>query len=237
MCSAPSWTGAPASAGILPLSPRPRASPASTGWNSPTPGAGSTGPSMDEVRSGRRPWTILDVLHLESLGKLVGEFGINGPERGRPDPYEPCLAPARPVARRGARPDAAEDQLHHRAVLERQRRADGQHGQDTRACRGTACWAPSRRAPTSPTPRPISRPAACSISKPSQVLMVAAHNGDLRAAKAQGLRHGLRAAPDRARSGPAVRRRCRSVLRRHGRREFHRACHETGLLNGKYTWR
>ena len=37
-------------------------------------------PSMDEVRSGRRAWTILDVLHLESLARLVGEFGIKGLE-------------------------------------------------------------------------------------------------------------------------------------------------------------
>src|SRR5436309_2271435 len=35
-------------------------------------------PSMDEVRSGRRAWTILDVLHLESLGRCVSEFGIKG---------------------------------------------------------------------------------------------------------------------------------------------------------------
>src|SRR5438552_16804028 len=35
-------------------------------------------PAMDEVRSGRRPWTILDVLHRESLDKLVGKYGLAG---------------------------------------------------------------------------------------------------------------------------------------------------------------
>jgi 2-haloacid dehalogenase len=35
-------------------------------------------PGMDEVRSGRRAWTILDVLHRESLVRLIGEFGIRG---------------------------------------------------------------------------------------------------------------------------------------------------------------
>ncbi len=35
-------------------------------------------PAMEEVRSGRRPWTKLDALHRESLDKLVGEFGIKG---------------------------------------------------------------------------------------------------------------------------------------------------------------
>src|SRR5262249_17924583 len=35
-------------------------------------------PGMEEVRSGRRAWTILDVLHRESLVKLIGEFAIKG---------------------------------------------------------------------------------------------------------------------------------------------------------------
>src|SRR5262245_24812583 len=35
-------------------------------------------PAMEEVRSGRRPWTILDVLHRESLDKLIGKHGIAG---------------------------------------------------------------------------------------------------------------------------------------------------------------
>lgn len=33
-------------------------------------------PSMEEVRTGQRPWTILDQLHRESLEKLAPEFGI-----------------------------------------------------------------------------------------------------------------------------------------------------------------
>ena len=35
-------------------------------------------PSMEEVRSGRRPWTILDVLHRESLDSLLAEQGFTG---------------------------------------------------------------------------------------------------------------------------------------------------------------
>ena len=35
-------------------------------------------PAMDEVRSGRRPWTKLDDLHRESLVRLLGEFKIGG---------------------------------------------------------------------------------------------------------------------------------------------------------------
>src|SRR5678815_1153016 len=35
-------------------------------------------PAMEEVRSGRRPWTKLDELHRESLVRLLGDFGITG---------------------------------------------------------------------------------------------------------------------------------------------------------------
>jgi 2-haloacid dehalogenase len=35
-------------------------------------------PSMDRVRNGERNWVRLDDLHLESLERLVGEFGIRG---------------------------------------------------------------------------------------------------------------------------------------------------------------
>ena len=33
-------------------------------------------PSMEKVRSGQREWTILDVLHRESLDQLLPEFGL-----------------------------------------------------------------------------------------------------------------------------------------------------------------
>src|SRR5687768_6484404 len=35
-------------------------------------------PSMEEVRSGRRAWTILDVLHRESLLELIERYRIEG---------------------------------------------------------------------------------------------------------------------------------------------------------------
>ena len=35
-------------------------------------------PSMEEVRSGRRAWTILDVLHRESLVRLIQRYGLAG---------------------------------------------------------------------------------------------------------------------------------------------------------------
>jgi len=37
-------------------------------------------PAMNRVRSGERPWTKLDDLHRESLGRLLEEFKIGGLE-------------------------------------------------------------------------------------------------------------------------------------------------------------
>ena len=34
-------------------------------------------PALEEVRAGRRPWTILDVLHRESLDALAPSFGLD----------------------------------------------------------------------------------------------------------------------------------------------------------------
>ena len=44
-------------------------------------------PSMEQVRSGSRPWTSLDVLHRESLDKLVVQFGLQSLDRGELEKY------------------------------------------------------------------------------------------------------------------------------------------------------
>ena len=56
---------------------------------------------MDRVRRGELPWTILDDLHRASLARLVAGIGHRGPDRGRPGPPQPRLAPAASVARFG----------------------------------------------------------------------------------------------------------------------------------------
>ena len=58
-------------------------------------------PAMEEVRAGRRPFVELDVLHRENLEAMLADFGITGLPR-RSD-HLTGLAPARPVAGRGAR--------------------------------------------------------------------------------------------------------------------------------------
>jgi 2-haloacid dehalogenase len=39
---------------------------------------GAYAPSMDRVRRGEQPWTVLDDLHRASLDRLVAQFGITG---------------------------------------------------------------------------------------------------------------------------------------------------------------
>jgi len=42
-------------------------------------------PGMEEVRSGRRPWTSIDVIHRERLDAIVGDFGLAGLSDGDRD--------------------------------------------------------------------------------------------------------------------------------------------------------
>ena len=62
-------------------------------------------PMLEKVRSGAIGWKKLDDLHRMSLDRLLGEYGINGLDRGRDRQLEPRLAPARPVAGLRSRAD------------------------------------------------------------------------------------------------------------------------------------
>lgn len=42
-------------------------------------------PAMERVRSGAREWTVLDVLHRESLDQLLPEFGLDGLDESERD--------------------------------------------------------------------------------------------------------------------------------------------------------
>ena len=94
-------------------------------------------PAMEEVRSGRRAWTILDVLHRESLDRLLATARHHRPERGRQGPYQPRLASAEAVAGHGGRAAPPQDPLHHRYALERQCRLADAAWPSMPACRGT----------------------------------------------------------------------------------------------------
>jgi len=144
-------------------------------------------PSLEEVRSGRRPWTILDILHRESLLKLLDRNGVKPLEEHqiqhlvgiwhRLDPW----------------PDAVEGltRLKQRYIIGTL--SNGNIGLMTRmAKRAGLPWdvvlgAEPARA-YKPMPESYLRNAEMLNLDPGEVMLVAAHNGDLQAAASVGLR-------------------------------------------------
>ena len=94
-------------------------------------------PAMAEIRSGRRPFARLDVLHRENLEAILPEFGI---ERSAVSPSE--LDALNLAWHRldpwpdSARPYAAQARLHHSAPVQRQHPLDAGHGEARRAAVG-----------------------------------------------------------------------------------------------------
>jgi 2-haloacid dehalogenase len=143
-------------------------------------------PSMDEVRSRRRNWTILDELHLESLVKLLREFGVTGLSEAdilhmshawrRLDPW-PDSVPG--LTRLKTRFIIAPCSNGNIALIVNMAKYAGLPWDCVLGAEPARAYKPD----------PEAYLASCRMLdlKPSQVLMVAAHNGDLRAAKAQGL--------------------------------------------------
>jgi 2-haloacid dehalogenase len=143
-------------------------------------------PSMDEVRSGRRPFTILDVLHRESLDKLISRYGIKGLSTADIDHVN------RVWHRLDPWPDSVEGlkRLKTRFII-----APCSNGNIALmvnlAKRAGLPWDCILGAETARAYKPMPEAYLTSCRQlglaPAQVLMVAAHNNDLKAAKAQGL--------------------------------------------------
>jgi 2-haloacid dehalogenase len=143
-------------------------------------------PSMEEVRSGRRPFTILDVLHRESLVRLLERYRVTGLSEADIDH----------MSRAWHRLDPWPDVLEGLARLKRRRIiAPCSNGNIALmvnlAKRAGLPWDCILGAETARAYKPLPEAylAACRQLglPPAQVMMVAAHNGDLKAAKAQGL--------------------------------------------------
>lgn len=159
-------------------------------------------PSMEEVRSGRRPWTILDVLHRESLVKLLARYGVAHLREEDIDHLN------RAWHRLDPWPDVVEglERLKRRFII-----APCSNGNIALmvnlAKRAGLPWDCVLGAETARAykPMPEAYQAACRqlALQPEQVLMVAAHNADLKAAKAQGLATAF--VPRRAEYGPGQR--------------------------------
>jgi len=143
-------------------------------------------PSMDEVRSGRRAFTILDVLHRESLDRLIARYGIKGLSEPDVDHMN------RVWHRLDPWPDAVPGlaRLKKKFVI-----APCSNGNIAlmvnMAKRAGLPWDCILGAETARAYKPMPEAYLASCRqlglKPASVMMVAAHNGDLQAAKAQGL--------------------------------------------------
>lgn len=152
-------------------------------------------PSMEEVRSGRRPFTILDTLHRESLEKLLEKYDIKGlPEQDiqhlvsiwhRLPPW----------------PDAVEGltRLKSRYIIATCSNAN--IGLAVRMAKhsglpwDTIVGAEVARA-FKPTPQAYLGSAAALNLEPHEVMLVAAHNSDLAAAAKTGFRTAFVARPN-----------------------------------------
>jgi 2-haloacid dehalogenase len=143
-------------------------------------------PSMDEVRSGRRPWTILDELHRESLLKLLERYGI----RGLAEPEIDDLN--RAWHRLDPWPDVVEGLTRLKRKLIIAPCSNGNIALMVNlAKRAGLPWDCILGAETARAYKPMPQAYLVSCRQlalaPAQAMMVAAHNGDLKAAKAQGL--------------------------------------------------
>jgi 2-haloacid dehalogenase len=144
-------------------------------------------PAMEEVRSGRREWTILDVLHRESVERVLGHHGITAV----PGPDLDHLATA------WHRLDPWTDAVPALTLLKERfivgTLSNGNVGLLTRLAKHAGLpWDVILCAETAraykPLPEAYLRNVALLNLPPGEVMLVAAHNGDLRAAADAGLR-------------------------------------------------
>jgi 2-haloacid dehalogenase len=150
-------------------------------------------PQLETVRSGEREWVVLDVLHREALDHVLGELGLDLGESERDD-----LTLA--WHRLDPWPDtvAGLTRLKERFVIAPC--SNGHIAQSVNLAKHAGLpWdailgAEIARA-YKPDPRVYRGSVAALGLEPGEVMMVAAHNGDLRAAAACGLRTAFVARP------------------------------------------
>lgn len=151
-------------------------------------------PSMEEVRSGRREWTILDVLHRESLDALVRRYAITGLADADLDHMNRAWHRLEPW------PDVVEGLARMKKKLIIAPCSNGNIALMVNLAKYAGLpWDCILGAETARAYKPLPEAyrAACRHLGllPAEVTMVAAHNNDLKAAKAQGLRTAFVARP------------------------------------------
>ena len=143
-------------------------------------------PGMEECRSGRRPFTRLDVLHRENLETMLADHGITGCAPAdldalnlawhKLDPWPDVLLGLHRLSRRYFLAPLSNGNIH--LLAEMGKRAglpwDAILGAET-----TQAYKPQ--------PEAYQRTAEILAMQRHEVCLVAAHNGDLRAARAAGL--------------------------------------------------
>jgi len=151
-------------------------------------------PAMEEVRSGRRSWTILDVLHRESLDKLLDKYGLTGLGEADKDHITKVWHRLMPW------PDAIAGlrRLKTRYIIGTL--SNGNIGLLTRMAKHAGLpWDVVLGAETARAYKPQPQAYLANVEllnlRPAQVMLVAAHNGDLAAAAATGMRTGFVARP------------------------------------------
>ena len=144
-------------------------------------------PYMNRVRLGELPWTNFDRLHRMSLDQVIADLGIQGFDDAARDEFTHAWErlPAWPDAQAGL---AALGERFTVATL-----SNGNQAQQQALMRFTRL--PFRRLLSAedfehykPDPEVYQGAAAGLGLEPRQVMMVAAHKADLRAAQAAGLR-------------------------------------------------
>lgn len=148
---------------------------------------GQYGPSMDRVRRGDLPWTKLDGLHRMSLDALIPRFGLGALSEAERDHLNRVWHRLRPwpdsvagLARLKGRYVIAPLSNGNVALLTNMAKAAGLPWD----CILSAELARAYK----PDPRAYTTAVELLGLRPEQVMMVAAHEGDLRAAQSLGIR-------------------------------------------------
>jgi 2-haloacid dehalogenase len=151
-------------------------------------------PAMEEVRSGRRAWTILDVLHRESLEKLLSKYAVTSLSEAEKEHINRVWHRLKPW------PDAVQglQRLKSRYIIGTL--SNGNVGLLTRMAKNAGLpWDVVLGAETARAYKPLPGAYLASAEllnlEPAQVMLVAAHNGDLAAAASAGLRTAFVARP------------------------------------------
>ncbi|HSH41160.1 MAG TPA: haloacid dehalogenase type II [Arenicellales bacterium] len=151
-------------------------------------------PAMEQVRSGARPWTVLDVLHRESLEVLIEEFGLQELEETerrhlnriwhRLDPWPDSVEGLRRLKREFIIAPLSNGNV---SLLVNMARHAGLPWDLILGAEIAGCYKPQ--------PEAYLTAARLLDLKPAQCMMVAAHNSDLEAASALGFRTAFVARP------------------------------------------